>query len=795
MALSFWRNEFQVNTSVSGNQTSPVLVRLNGDHFAVVFGGRPGGALGGGAGGRIFNADGTPVDDDFFLRGASEALPDAAPLPTGGFVAVYEQPAGAIVETGTNASGFAIRARLFDSTGQPVPTQPNSGFGFQVNTTAEGDQRDPDVAVLSNGRFVVIWEDGQAVRGQIFNADGTPFGGEILITNGPANDGNPSVVALSTGGFFVVWNDGLPGAATISGCVFDSAGAPVLVNGGTNIFQVSSQTYTGAAQPALSILSDGRFVVAWEATGSGETGAGASASFVAARIFNANGTPAGNDFQVNSTADGVQGQASIAALPDGRFFIAWLSMDAGESGAGATQGLIRGRLFNTDGSPDGNDIQINTSVVGQQNRPTAIALSDNRIVVSWQSADTSESGAGASGTVIRSQILDPRGANFDGTFGDDQIYASDGDNIVNGLPGNDVIFGLLANDTIFGGAGSDTLDGGDGNDTLVGNDDIFASVVDTLIGGNDNDTLHGEFSDIINGGAGTDFLFQVNSNPWNIDLGATSIEWMSAGFGSDTINAATQTASVEVFASGGNDTVTGSAFNDFLWLGAGNDTAVGGNGDDMLFGDIGADSLSGGDGNDNFFVDSADTLISGGNGVDNMYWTEAVASANINMATSSLEWAQTQGGNDTITGATGSANLTVYAGGGTDIITGGSGADFLWGEAGNDTITGNDGSDTLVGGTGIDTLTGGIGVDTLYANSGNGADSALDTFVFTAGWGTDFVYDFENGTDKFDMTALSTNFGALTVTTVGPHAQVSLGGNLFIVVNGAGQIDQTDFLF
>jgi hypothetical protein len=100
-----------------------------------------------------------------------------------------------------------------------------------------------------------------------------------------------------------------------------------------------------------------------------------------------------------------------------------------------------------------------------------------------------------------------------------------------------------------------------------------------------------------------------------------------------------------------------------------------------------------------------------------------------------------------------------------------------------------------VGGTGIDTLTGGIGVDTLYANSGNGADSALDTFVFTAGWGTDFVYDFENGTDKFNMTALGTNFAALTVTTVGAHAQVSFGGNTFIVVGAAGQIDAGDFLF
>src|SRR4029453_5008556 len=84
---------------------------------------------------------------------------------------------------------------------------------------------------------------------------------------------------------------------------------------------------------------------------------------------------------------------------------------------------------------------------------------------------------------------------------------------------------------ILGNATANTLVGTSGGETLFG-----------LAG---DDTFIAEASDIINGGAGTDFLYQSNANPWNIDLGATSIEWMSAGFGSDTINAATQTASVE----------------------------------------------------------------------------------------------------------------------------------------------------------------------------------------------------------------------------------------------------------
>ena len=325
-------------------------------------------------------------------------------------------------------------------------------------------------------------------------------------------------------------------------------------------------------------------------------------------------------------------------------------------------------------------------------------------------------------TTFSSYALQPNVENL--TFTDNGTHTGTGNGVTNVMTGG-------AGDTFFGGAGSDTLNGGDGNDTLVGNDDPFASVADTLNGGNGNDTILGELTDTINGGAGTDFLFAVNSNPWSIDLGATSIEWMSAGFGNDTINASTQTAGVTVYASGGDDMVTGSNFDDFLWGGVGNDTLIGGAGNDLLFGDLGADSLSGGAGNDTIYADSADTLIDGGAGTDVLYWTEDVA-ANFDMAARSIEWMQTQAGNDTVTGATGAADLIVFAGAGNDTVTGGSGADFLWGEAGNDTLVGGAGNDTAGRRGRSRSADRRAGTDNLYGNIGTGGDGAADTYVFDA---------------------------------------------------------------
>jgi Ca2+-binding RTX toxin-like protein len=374
-----------------------------------------------------------------------------------------------------------------------------------------------------------------------------------------------------------------------------------------------------------------------------------------------------------------------------------------------------------------------------------------------------------------------------------------GNDMLDGGNGSDTLYGGPGNDTLFGGAGHDILNGGDGNDTLVGNADPFASESDTLDGGNGNDILYVEASDTISGGAGRDFVYVVNSNPIHIDMGATSIEWMQSDFGDDVIDASTQTVGVEIYSDGGNDTITGSAFDDIIWAGSGNDTVSGGDGNDVIVGDIGADSISGGNGNDSLYVDASDTFIDGGAGHDAAYITGG-ASMTIDLAATHIEFVADfvpGGSDDTIDGSGTSANLEVYAGAGTDAILGGSGNDFLWGEAGNDTISGGAGNDTLVGGTGADRLTGGPGTDALYGNSGNGGDGAVDTFVFTPNWGTDFVFDFEHGVDKLDLTAVGITFANLTLTnTPDGHCYVTFGSNLIAVANHTtANLTASDFLF
>ena len=289
----------------------------------------------------------------------------------------------------------------------------------------------------------------------------------------------------------------------------------------------------------------------------------------------------------------------------------------------------------------------------------------------------------------------------------------------------------------------------------------------------------------------------INDFAVNLNLFTAGIEYVVSGFGDDTYTAAAGTTAIEVYGGGGVDSITGGSGNDRLWAGVGNDTLVGNGGNDLLVGDLGADSLSGGAGNDSLYIDSSDTFIDGGADADFAYIATG-SGITINLATSNIEWiADFAGGNDTINGAGMSVALNVFAEGGTDVVTGGSGNDIVWGGSGNDTLTGSGGGDTLVGGVGSDTLRGDAGTDALYASNGGGGDTVLDTFVFTDGWGTDFVFDFEHNVDKLDLSLVAgvNFFSDLTLTnTPQGHCYVTFAGNTIAIAGMAGQITQSDFI-
>lgn len=120
---------------------------------------------------------------------------------------------------GPDKSATSIVAQICNANGS------KAGQAFQVNTTAALSQIQPEMAALTDGRFVVSWGNHNSIgsgppysddsRAQIFNADGSKAGAEFLIT-GTASMHQAEITVLQDGNFVVSWNgQGIAGLGAI----------------------------------------------------------------------------------------------------------------------------------------------------------------------------------------------------------------------------------------------------------------------------------------------------------------------------------------------------------------------------------------------------------------------------------------------------------------------------------------------------------------------------------------------------------------------------------------------------
>ena len=111
---------------------------------------------------------------------------------------------------------------------------------------------------------------------------------------------------------------------------------------------------------AVSVSPAGGFVVAWTSNFGDENGDG-----VRSRLFDASGSPVGNDFVVNSYTTGTQYQGRVAHDEVGNFVISWMGPGdefriTGTQGELIIERGINGRLLLCDQAhPDGEVLLTN----------------------------------------------------------------------------------------------------------------------------------------------------------------------------------------------------------------------------------------------------------------------------------------------------------------------------------------------------------------------------------------------------------------------------------------------------
>jgi len=265
---------------------------------------------------------------------------------------------------------LAVAGRPAPASAQPV------GSEFQVNTYTTLLQQtfgDRLVAADADGNFVVVWQgrgagDDYGVFGRRFDGAAVPLGSEFRVNaDTTGRQGSPSVAREGRGNFVVVWAS----AYGTFGQRFEGSGQPL----GTQ-FRVSSSS---APSYSASVASDqdGNFVVVWDASGESQTE-------VYGQRFDRGGRALGSEFRVNSYATDGQGVPSVAITDaSGNFVVVWTSY--GQDGQGVNALGVFGQRFDSQGAPQGEEFQVNTSTLGHQYQQSVAAGANGGFIVVWYS--------------------------------------------------------------------------------------------------------------------------------------------------------------------------------------------------------------------------------------------------------------------------------------------------------------------------------------------------------------------------------------------------------------------------
>ena len=270
-----------------------------------------------------------------------------------------------------------VVARLFDRTGAPL------GADFRVNAYSTGFQNLPRVAVDPAGNFVVVWhgvgpgETAYGIFGRRFDAAGTPIGGDFHVNSTTAGTQQRPHVAVTAGGFVVAWDGDLAPSFGIWAQLYDAAGARI----GNEL--IVTPVAGGQNNPAVGAQGTG-FVVAY--TSYSQDG---SQNGVFGRRFSGAGAPQGAEFQANTFTNNSQAFPALAADAQGNFVVAWESFiqDAATSG-------VFGQRFTAAGARRGAEFQLNTYVTGTQANVSLGTDTAGNFVAAWDSLGQDGSGYG-----------------------------------------------------------------------------------------------------------------------------------------------------------------------------------------------------------------------------------------------------------------------------------------------------------------------------------------------------------------------------------------------------------------
>jgi subtilisin-like proprotein convertase family protein len=241
---------------------------------------------------------------------------------------------------------------------------------FQVNDYVNDEQTVSSISTFDNGDFLVVWQswgqDGSnwGIYGQRFTSDGQSIGDEFRVNS--TTEGiqfNSSIKVLSDQSYIVTWASEDINSLGVYGQKFDKDNKKI---GGE--FQINSYTDNYQTDPQIASLKEGKYVVVW--TSQGQDG---SFSGIYGQIYDETNQRIGDEFQVHTTTDFYQGNASITNLEEG-FVVTWISQQPDQ---GNKTDSIYLQFYDVNFSKFGQELEITSDSPGSEYYDLSVSSLNN----------------------------------------------------------------------------------------------------------------------------------------------------------------------------------------------------------------------------------------------------------------------------------------------------------------------------------------------------------------------------------------------------------------------------------
>jgi hypothetical protein len=302
--------------------------------------------------------------------------PEVARLADGGYVVVWTSRSQDSV---SDADG--VYAQRYNASGVAV------GPEFRVPTLTGSSQEYAHVAGLSDGGFVITWQDnagydgsGWGVFGQRFDVNAVAQGAQFALSSYTSNDQYHDAVSAYAGGFATVWSSYNPadgGYHDIYLRRFNNDGTAL---DGSQLLVSTTPGNATQAQgghqfvPDIATLNDGDLLIVWR----DDAGNDGSSHGVYARRFDVGTGTFGDSFLVNTRTDDAQYETKVAALSDGGYVVVWRENNQDGSGS-----AVMVQRYAASDAKVGTAVRVNEYTTGSQYEPDVIGLSTGGFVVSF----------------------------------------------------------------------------------------------------------------------------------------------------------------------------------------------------------------------------------------------------------------------------------------------------------------------------------------------------------------------------------------------------------------------------